>query len=170
MDLKEAGNVLFLVGRTANEFGGSHLHLVTGGSGGEPPRVDLKEAPRVFAAMHQAITKGLVRSCHDLSEGGLAVALAEMAFAGGLGVDVSLSGLGKMDDTVALFSESNTRFLVEVPPESADDFAAAVPFTVRLGQVADSNRVMIKSLEGRTLIDESIEDLKASWQSPLAWE
>ena len=70
MDLKEPGNVLFLVGETKAEFGGSHYHLVTDRNGGEVPGVDLERAPAVFAAVHEAITTGLVRSCHDLSEGG----------------------------------------------------------------------------------------------------
>ena len=67
-----------------------------------------------------------MRSCHDLSEGGLAVALAEMCFAGGLGADVSLAPLAvegdHLDDATRLFSESNTRFLVEVPQAKRDEF------------------------------------------------
>src|SRR5439155_23180589 len=68
MDLKEPGNDVYLVGLTKDELGGSHYHLVIGQAGGEPPRVDVGLAPRVFAAVHAAITRGLVRSCHDLSE------------------------------------------------------------------------------------------------------
>jgi hypothetical protein len=93
MDLKEAGNLLFIVGQTKEEFGGSHFSLVGGCSGGEVPKVDAELAARTFAAVHQAIVAGTVRACHDLSEGGLAVALAEMAFAGGLGAQVRLGRL-----------------------------------------------------------------------------
>ncbi|MFO0864931.1 MAG: AIR synthase-related protein [Gemmataceae bacterium] len=85
MDLKEAGNTLYLVGKTTDALGGSHLNLVTGATGGAVPKVDVKLAPKIFAAVHQAISQGLIRSCHDLSEGGIAVALAEMAFAGEVG-------------------------------------------------------------------------------------
>src|SRR5437762_3741985 len=116
MDLKEPGNLLFLIGVTRDELGGSHYHLIHGLEGGEPPRVDLQLAPRIFARVHAAIQRGLVRSCHDLSEGGLAVAVAEMAFAGGVGADVTglrAAGAG-VSDEVLLFSESPTRFVTEV--------------------------------------------------------
>jgi len=92
LDLKEAGNFLYLLGQTRDEMGGSHYHLVRGLSGGAVPRPDLERAPGLFAQLHAAIRQGLVRACHDLSEGGLAAALAEMAFAGGIGADVTSSG------------------------------------------------------------------------------
>src|SRR5579885_850468 len=94
MDLKEPGNLLLLVGVTKDEMGGSHYNLVTGRDGGAVPRPDLALAPRTFARLYDMIRRGLVRACHDLSEGGLAVALAEMAFAGGVGADVT--GLGAL--------------------------------------------------------------------------
>src|SRR6185436_3777194 len=81
MDLKESGNLLFVVGVTRDEMGGSHLGLVRGADGGVAPRVRTDEGLAAFDALHAAIAAGLVRACHDLSEGGLVVALAEMAFA-----------------------------------------------------------------------------------------
>ena len=130
MDLKEPGNALYLVGRTTTEMGGSHYHLVHGIKGGSVPAVDMLIAPRVFRALHSAIQRGLVRSCHDLSEGGLAVAVAEMSFAGGIGADITQTPAEP--DVVALFAESPSRFLVEVRPQHAAEFEAAlgaeVPF------------------------------------------
>ncbi len=93
MDLKEPGNLLYIVGETKDELGGSHFALVEGLSGGEVPKVDARRARATFAALHSAIDAGLVRACHDLSEGGLAAAAAEMAFAGGLGAKISLHSL-----------------------------------------------------------------------------
>src|SRR5436853_6466432 len=93
MDAKTPGNLLALVGATHDELGGSHFALVKDIEGGAVPRVDCELAPRIFRALHRAIESGCVRSCHDLSEGGLAVASAEMAFAGGLGVELHLEGL-----------------------------------------------------------------------------
>ncbi|MHB1033981.1 MAG: phosphoribosylformylglycinamidine synthase subunit PurL [Pirellulales bacterium] len=90
MDLKHAGNLLYQVGATKNELGGSHFALVESLDGGQVPQVDAELAKRTFAAMFRAIDAGLVRACHDLSEGGLAVAAAEMAFAGGLGARIDL--------------------------------------------------------------------------------
>jgi phosphoribosylformylglycinamidine synthase len=90
MDLKEPDNYLYQVGLTREELGGSHFALVHSLSGGRVPGVDPEMARRIFAAVHRAIDAGLVQACHDLSEGGLAVAAAEMAFAGNLGLRVFL--------------------------------------------------------------------------------
>jgi phosphoribosylformylglycinamidine synthase len=177
MDLKEAGNVLLLIGPTANELGGSHFALVNGLEGGAVPRVNLDLAPRVFAVVHQAIRRGFVRACHDLSEGGLAVSVAEMAFAGGLGVSLDLQPLAKStginDDSVLLFSESNTRFLLEVPATARSSVealcqSAGVPI-VLLGKVTTTNRVQILNASGAAVIDSNLSELKQRWQQPLDW-
>src|SRR5207237_962501 len=106
---------------TRLELGGSHWQLVGGRDGGRVPRVDPALGRALFRAVHEAIGRGLVRSCHDLSEGGLAVALAEMALAGGLGVRASLRDVPCDDDAARdaalLFSESPPRFLLEVRPD-----------------------------------------------------
>ncbi|MEW4490384.1 phosphoribosylformylglycinamidine synthase subunit PurL [Thalassoglobus sp. JC818] len=172
MDLKSAGNVLLLIGETHNELGGSHFNLVTGREGGVVPRVDFETAPQLFTAVHQLIDRGLVRSCHDLSEGGLAVALAEMAFAGGLGADVQLQQSGA-DATMQLFSESNTRFVIEVPPEHVDETLNVLqqgnlPAAVQLGQVNESSELVVRGSDGTVLIQGSLTELKKCWQEPLA--
>ncbi len=175
MDLKSPGNRLFLVGETHDELGGSHFAKVNGLSGGSVPRVDLEQAPRVFAALHQAITAGLIESCHDLSEGGLAVAVAEMAFAGDLGVDVALAGLvagsGIECDTSLLYSESNTRFVIGVRPEHAERVAELLkecPAT-EIGQVTDSDQVRFSGVDGADVIQSSLAELRDAWKQPLAW-
>ncbi|MCH8829554.1 MAG: hypothetical protein IID45_08260 [Planctomycetes bacterium] len=139
------------------------------------PQVDLELAPRIFAAVHTAIVQGLIRSCHDLSEGGLAAAIAEMAFAGEFGVDVSLlmlSDVSELSDEVLLFSESNTRFVMEVEPDRRSEFEAlffGLPLFV-LGEVTVEETVRISDAAGQTLIAESWRDLKAVWQQPLQWD
>jgi len=168
MDLKLPGNLLYLVGETKDELGGSHFALVNGLAGGQVPTVDAETARRTFAAMHDVIHAGLVRSCHDLSEGGLAVAAAEMAFAGGCGISIELGTA--TDVAVVLFSESNTRFVCEVTPESAANFElslAGVPLT-KLGKVIECDRLTI-SVNGKLAIDADIRTLKEAWQAPLRW-
>jgi len=93
MDLKEPGNLVYIVGITRDELGGSHYALVNRMTGGQVPTLDAQAARRTFAAMHAAISAGLVRACHDLSEGGLAVAAAEMSLAGRLGMRLELDGV-----------------------------------------------------------------------------
>ncbi len=117
MDLKEPGNLLYLIGTTYREFGGSHLFQVLNERGGMVPQVRLDSAKKIFHTLHAAIKNRLVRSCHDLSEGGLATALAEMSFAGEFGVDVDLASIAARDQlsaTELLFAESNSRFVIEV--------------------------------------------------------
>ncbi len=158
MDLKAPGNKLYLVGKTnPEELGGSHFNLVNGITGGKVPEVHPEESLATFKSLHAAIKAGLVRSCHDLSEGGLAVAAAEMAFAGGIGVELNDS-LTPAD----LFSESNSRFLVEVEPGRTADFEATVPSTV-VGTTNDTDRIQVGSL-----LNASLGALKAAWQEPLS--
>ena len=175
MDLKSPGNILFLVGVTKNEMGGSHYALVNELTGGAVPHVDLEQAPQVFTAIHRAIQGGLLRSCHDLSEGGLAVAAAEMAFAGGWGVDIDLTPIaeasGLNDPAVLLYSESTTRFLIEVTPEAASNVEAnfaGLPLA-RIGTVTAVGRVQF-TFAGKPVIDADCAELKSAWLTPLAWD
>jgi phosphoribosylformylglycinamidine synthase len=175
MDLKEPGNDLYLIGPTRHELGGSHFHQVSARTGGDVPRVDVEQAPRIFAAVHAAIAQGLVRSCHDLSEGGFAVAMAEMAFAGGIGVDITdlakLPGAENSTDEVRLFSETPSRFLIEAKPEHAAALAACfagVPI-VRVGGTVAEPRMRVAGSNGEWLIWVKLSELKEAWQKPLRW-
>jgi phosphoribosylformylglycinamidine synthase len=174
MDAKEAGNLLYLVGITRNELGGSHFALVNGLSGGAVPRVDVAAGRQVFKAVAAAIRAGLVRACHDLSEGGLAVAAAEMAFAGDLGLRLDLTKVGPEDlaTPVALFSESASRFLVEVPASNRGAFekimAEGPVFAIDLGQVTAEKKLVVLGKD-EVLLNESLADLKEAWQKPLRW-
>jgi phosphoribosylformylglycinamidine synthase len=172
MDLKEPGNLLFLAGVTRDEMGGSHFHLVRGLGGGEPPRVDTELAPQVFRKLHEAMGRGLVRSCHDLSEGGLAAAAAEMAFAGGVGADLDAAAgaaPGLADDAV-LFSESASRFLIEVTPANVaalrECFGTDVPLH-QVGRTVSEPRLRIAGADGAWVVWASLADLKDAWQRPL---
>jgi phosphoribosylformylglycinamidine synthase len=176
MDLKQAGNRLYQVGLTRHELGGSHLTLVRGVRGGQVPRVDAVGAKRVFAAVHQAIDRGHVRACHDLSEGGLAVALAEMAFAGQRGAHVRLDHVPHDLDAPALnpatllFAESNSRFVCEVPDDQAEAFErlfADLPCRA-IGTVTDQSELRIEH-GGQMVVDAPLAALKEAWQAPLRW-
>ncbi len=173
-DAKEAGNFLFLIGRTCGSLGGSHLLKVEGlDSGTDVPEVDLKTNLAVYKAIHQAITAGLVRAAHDLSEGGLAVAAAEMAFAGGLGVQLDITAAPVVDnpsEAAILFGESAGRLMVEVSPQNYDAFMQIVKDLPlgQIGKVTDSARVVITGPSG-TLIDMPIEQAKAAWQGTFDW-
>jgi phosphoribosylformylglycinamidine synthase len=175
MDLKEPNNLLYMVGITKAEMGGSHYYDALGLTSPSVPQVDAHAARRLYEALHRAMAAGLVRSCHDCSEGGLAVALAEMAFAGGLGVSVSLAQVPRTADVqrddLILFSESNSRFVVEIVPGLQEAFLTAmqgVPVGF-LGKIKVSRRVAITGLQQTTVIDSDIAGLKESWQKTLRW-
>jgi phosphoribosylformylglycinamidine synthase len=183
MDLKEPGNALFLLGETRAELGGSLWSHIHSQEGSRVPRVNPEHGLRSIRAIHAAMEYGLLRSCHDLSEGGLAVALAEMALAGNLGASVSLVEVPRepaaRSDFVLLFSESPSRFVVEVPPESVRELAAlwkGLSFC-RLGEVTGpaaasdraSQRLIVHGLSGSTVVDAEVARLKSAWQVPLRW-
>jgi phosphoribosylformylglycinamidine synthase len=175
MDLKKPGNLLFVVGLTKNELGGSHYYKVNDQLGANVPTVDLETAPKIAVKIHEAIGAGLVASCHDCSEGGIAVALAEMAFASELGIEANLSGLPTSDDCnkpdSLLFSESNTRYVVEVAPENFDAFAKLMlnlPFG-QVGEVVTDKQLTVTTNGTEKVIDIDLASLKNAWQKPLDW-
>jgi phosphoribosylformylglycinamidine synthase len=171
MDFKEAGNRIYLVGTTRDEMGGSHYHLATGRTGGVVPRVDTASALRIFRALHGAIRAGLVRACHDLSEGGLAVAAAEMAFAGEVGADLTgLAELG-LPDEVALFAESTTRFLVEVRPGDEVGFRGQMDGlpVLAVGRTVPELRLRIAGGSGEWVVWATLAEMKEAWQAPMRW-
>ncbi|AQQ09228.1 Phosphoribosylformylglycinamidine synthase 2 [Sedimentisphaera cyanobacteriorum] len=173
MDLKKPGNAVYLVGETFDELGGSHYYSINGKLGANVPKVDTAAALKTAKKMHTAISSGLVRSAHDCSEGGFAAAAAEMAFAGGLGIECD-AGLVKcaeeLSNEARLFSESNSRYVVEVQADKTADFERALDGCVfsRIGRVTDNERVVITGGDNE-LINASIGSLKKAWQSPLAF-
>jgi phosphoribosylformylglycinamidine synthase len=167
--------IVFLVGITKNELGGSSFYNILKKSGGSVPGADLKNAPQTFRAVHAAISSGLIDSCHDLSENGLAGALAESAFSGEVGVSADLVKVVRTSDCKSdptlLFSESNTRFLCGVKAADADRFSALMKkHGIRnsaIGRTDASAVVRIAGLDGSIVLEESCEALKRAWQTRI---
>ena len=175
MDVKSPGNRIYVIGKTYAELGGSHYYAIQGFIGNSVPKVRPAEGKRTMKALSHAIDQGLVRSCHDCSEGGLGVAAAEMAFAGGLGMRLSLmnvpSDADVTADDVSLFSESNSRFIAEVVPEKQEAFEkcmAGVPIGC-IGTVVESADFVINSTDGSAVVETTIGRLKESWQGTFRW-
>lgn len=175
MDCKAAGNLLYLAGRTRPELGGGYYAKYHGQVEGEVPKVEAGAAMRTYRAVNKAMRAGLVRSCHDLSEGGLAVAAAEMAFAGGLGVRYDLSRVPyagpKADRTNAalLFSESPSRLLLEVEPAHKEEFEQALQGSTfaQIGTIIEDDEYRVTGLSAATVLRVRSSELKATWQTPL---
>ena len=173
MDFKKHGNLVYVIGETKDEMGGSHYNLINNCIGNGVPIVDPEKGLEIFNRISEATQKGLLRACHDCSEGGIGVALAEMAFSGGLGVEaylekVPVTGGG---DVIKLFSESNTRFIAEVSKDNRKKFEGlmkGISFGL-IGEVTSQKSFIAYGLENKKIIDINIEKLKEAWQKPLRW-
>ncbi|MGD7008859.1 phosphoribosylformylglycinamidine synthase subunit PurL [Metabacillus sp. 84] len=163
-DFKEAGDCIYLLGETKPEFGGSELQkLVNGEISGKAPALDLEVEKARMSLLLQAIREGLVQSAHDAAEGGLAVALAESAFSGkGLGADVELTG----DAVTALFSETQSRYILTVRPENKERFEELTN-AAGIGQVTDNGKLTIRGSQGEQWVDLSIEKLEDAWRGAI---
>ena len=175
MDVKRPGDLVYLLGCTANELGASEYFTMKGFVGNQVPKVDAVTAYARYQAYHRALLQGLVASCHDLSDGGLAVAAAESAFAGGFGMSIDLSRVqwsgaeeGWRDEAL-LFSESASRLLVTVKKEHADAFEEIMgdEGCSRIGVVLEEQILCIEAIEGHDVVMADLAELKEAWQKTL---
>jgi phosphoribosylformylglycinamidine synthase II len=172
MDGKRAGDRVYVLGETFNEMGASEYFALLGFLGNQVPKVDARKAKLLYEALGRAMEKGLVASCHDCSDGGLGVALAETAFAGALGMEVDLrkvtsSGLNRND--VLLFSESQSRFVVTVRPENQAAFEDSLKGNrlAEVGKITEGRTFKVIGLSEKVVVQADIFDLKEAWQRPL---
>ncbi|MFF2797662.1 phosphoribosylformylglycinamidine synthase subunit PurL [Lysinibacillus xylanilyticus] len=164
-EVKAAGDVVFVIGDTNTEFGGSELQklLNNGVISGKAPAIDLQVEAARQEALLKAIKAGFVQSAHDVAEGGLAVALAETTFsANGLGLDVTLTGSA----TTALFSETQSRFVVTVKEENAATFVEMVKDAKKIGVVTNDALVKINGDNG-VLVEGTVEEFRSNWKGAI---
>ncbi|MFH1102115.1 MAG: phosphoribosylformylglycinamidine synthase subunit PurL [Methanobacteriota archaeon] len=172
-DFKKPGNLVYLVGKpTEKEMGGSEYYRSHKISGGLVPRADVTVLKQCIDGVLTSIKNGYVAACHDVSEGGLAVCLSEMCIGGNLGAHVDLSSVGKgLRSDFKLFSESNTRWVIEVKKDKKTVFEQLlmnqkVPF-VQIGETRGKNLV-IKDVED-TVVDVAVATLDQCWRQPI-WD
>ncbi len=168
MDLKQPGHLLYIVGETRAELGGSLYHRLHGLASGALPS-PVPDAPDTFRALHAALRVGQIAAIHDCSEGGLAVASAEMCIAGRLGLALDLCPLPRTDDVdtwAALFAESSARFLVEVAPEHAAAFESTLAGRpcAQLGSITHQPALCITGLDGNVAVESEVDALVQAWQ------
>jgi len=176
MYAKKPGNLVYIVGETFDEMGASHYFDLSGAIGNNVPKVNPAKARKIFDNLGRATAKGLISAMHDCSEGGLGVAAAEMAFSGGLGIELFLSEVpykkpqADRNDFV-LFSESNSRFIVEVEKKNQKKFEAqlkGLPFGL-IGRVSERKTFRVYGLDNKICVNAEIGSLKKSWQQTLKW-
>nr|MCK4463060.1 phosphoribosylformylglycinamidine synthase [Candidatus Omnitrophota bacterium] len=173
MDFKKAGNLIYAVGVTHNELGGSHYWKILNFIGNSVPKVDAKHGKTLMNKISKAIKNELVISCHDCSEGGIGVTVAEMAFAGGTGADISLKNIPKDErirrNDILLFSESNSRLIVEVPKSKRAGFekiTKGLPVGL-IGETKNSNMIRVEGLRGNIVVQGTLDEFKEAWQKPF---
>lgn len=162
---KQKGDLIYVIGETYPEFGGSELQkLVEGNYSGKAPTIDLSVEGKRQKQLLEAIQKGFVSSAHDLAEGGLAVGLAESLMdESGLGADVTVDG----EVVTALFSETQSRFLVSVPKNQQEAFEQMVDDAKRIGTVTDDSRLVIHHTDQDILIQADVKDLAVAWKGAI---
>ena len=171
VDLKAADNLLYIVGETYPELGGSEYYKLKGFLGASVPKLQAGKARKAYYNLTKVMGEGIVKSCHDLSEGGLAVAAAEMAFASGFGIELDLQkvparNVGRND--FLLFSESNSRFLIEIAAEDQELFEELMgKYSKQVGKVTKEPKLLIKGLSGKVVVDAPLDKLRQSWKKTL---
>ena len=178
MDAKKAGNFLYMAGLTRKEMGGSAYYAQQGVRGGQVPQVDFQNGPKLLRAISRAVREGLAASAHDCSEGGLGVAAAEMAFAGGLGLTLDLTKVPSAEtdpgspvfrEDFILFSESASRILLEVSPEKAaalEKKLAGFPLQ-RIGTFEAGGLFRVLGLDGKPVVETTAQVLRRAWEEPF---
>lgn len=175
MDVKAPGNILYIVGETYPELGGSEYYKLHGYLGKSAPKVRAAQAKKNFKLITKAIDAGIIKACHDLSEGGIAVAAAEMTMAGGYGAELNLRKMQSEAlnrDDVVLFSESNSRFLVEVAESDRQAFETLAKWKgyAAIGKVTRNPKLVVNGKRGSVVASASLADLRASWKRTLSSE
>ncbi len=172
MDAKAPGDLVYILGETFDETGGSEYYALNGCIGTTVPKVHAERALSLYQCLARAIALKLVRSCHDCSDGGLGVALAESAFAGGLGMTIHLKKVPAakvIRNDVLLFSETQSRFVVTIAPENKPAFEDCMQGTKlgEIGVVVSEPQFRIFGLNDAIIVDTDIFVLKECWQKPL---
>ena len=172
MDAKFPGDLVYVLGETKNELGGSEYYQMMSSVGLNVPRIEVKELWPHYLALHKAIQEGLVSSCHAVSRGGLSVHLAMVAMAGELGMEISLPsipGASALTVSQVLYSESCGRFVITVDPEKKESFEKIFSGAKmkQVGIVTESPRFYIKNGKGGSIIEEDLSTLKDFWKKPF---
>jgi phosphoribosylformylglycinamidine synthase len=167
-DLKKQGNLLYLVGETKKELAGSEYYNVMGYTGGYVPKADVKKTKEHMEQLLYVMDQCLVKACHDISEGGLIAAAAEMAFGGDLGLGLDLTKLNDLRTDHKLFSESNGRWLIEVEPKDREKIEKSIPDAKKIGRVIKERSIKVR--DGKNELAFTLDELREKWETAIEKE
>ncbi|MDR1942419.1 MAG: phosphoribosylformylglycinamidine synthase subunit PurL [Endomicrobium sp.] len=174
MPFKQGGNKVFVLGYTRNELGGGVFSKINAIKDGVVPDVYPEESKPLMQKLHAAINKGLIESCHDCCEGGLAAAVSEMAFSGQKGVKINIDAVktkGNLTSSEILFSQSNGRFVIEVRDENSDKIKELFKGCAvsELGDITEEPRIIFESKKEGIKFSEKSETLLKCWKNTINW-
>ena len=179
MDVKNPGDLVYVIGETFDELGGSEYYKLIGEKiqgkeyiGNKVPKISARKAKATYKRVSDATEKGLVHSIHTPTKGGLAVALVESSFAGNYGMSIRLDRIphhGVSRDDTLLFSESNSRFIVTIPRENKEEFEKTMRGSVNahIGFVVEKPTLSLTTLSGREVLSIDVEAMKTAWKRTL---
>lgn len=168
-EFKAAGDYVYQLGHTYPELGASELFTLWGLQGGQVPVVRPQEAKTLYLKLMQAHKQNFIASCHDLSDGGLAVALAESAFGGQFGAEISLDAFSpSLEAHHCLYAESHSRFVVSIKPQDKAEFEALFQNQAYFLGLTQKDKTLVVRQGQTVLINQHLDTLQAAWSSPLA--
>jgi phosphoribosylformylglycinamidine synthase subunit PurSL len=172
MDAKRPQDLIYIIGETKEELGGSEWFALQKVIGTNVPKVVAAKAIKTYRDLHKAMHSGIIASCHDCSDGGMAGALAETAMAGGLGMNIDLNFvpyLGKKRNDYILFSETASRFIITIHPQDQSKLEKIMAGNIisEIGFVTSDGLFQVSGPGGELIIREKISKLKEAWQKPL---
>ena len=180
MPFKKEGNLIYIIGETFSEMGAGHYAKLKKAENGKVPKVNFEKAKKIFSKLstlmkEQNSEDKIIVSCHDCSEGGIGISIAEMCFAGDKGAEIFLKKIPLREEIsrndFVIFSESNSRFIVEVESNHKEKFEKAMNGTsfAEIGTIVSGKILTINGLNGKQILKEPIEELKRAWKRTLGW-
>jgi len=166
-DFKAEGDLIYQIGKTYNELGASEFYRLHNELGANVPKVRKEDAKRIYEKVIDVNLQNLIESNHDISDGGMTVALTESAFGGGFGAELKLDGFNDLELNAILFSESHSRFIASVKPENHVAFEKIFgEDTILLGKVISDQNLIVET-KNEEVINLNINELKTAWENGL---
>ena len=166
-DFKADGDLIYQIGKTYNELGASEFYRLFDELGANVPKVRKEDSKRIYDKVIEANQQNLIESNHDISDGGLAVALTESAFGGGFGAETNLEKFENLTLNAILFAESHSRFVCSIKPENQKEFEKIFEGdAILLGKVTFNQNLIVKS-KNEEAINIEISKLRKAWEDGL---
>ena len=169
LDLKQSGDLIYVLGETKNELGGSEYFAMNKSVGNKVPKVEGQKNKKLYSSFFKASQKQLISSAISITRGGLGIALTKSALSGQLGIKISLNNISVQvsRNDFALFSESQGRILITINPKNKKEFEKTMKGNQikQIGQVISNQQLIIKGLKNEVIVNLNLEQIEKSYKS-----